>query len=138
MAFRRKYKFNWLDHLYYTGKDVAVWSVWFYFEFVFCIVPLLLLLCCVGAMLIRQTANVALIYISIYAACALAVVLYLKRWLKMHRFTAQRESAYFRRYPQRKHYKPPFVLTIVAFLLSSMSGGFIIYLILRWAYSSNI
>lgn len=135
---RCKYNFNWLDHLYYTGKDVAVWSVWFYFEFVFCIVPLLLLLCCVGAMLIRQTANVALIHISIYAACALAVVLYLKRWLKMHRFTPQRESAYFRRYPQRKHYKPPFVLTIVAFLLSSMSGGFLIYLILRWADSPNI
>lgn len=84
MAFRRKYKFNWIDHLYYTGKDVAVWSVWFYFEFFFVLVPLLLVLCCVGAMLIRQTANVALIHISIYAACALAVVLYSEFSLKKY------------------------------------------------------
>ena len=138
MAQRRKYKFNWIDHLYYTGKDVAVWSVWFYFEFFFISVPLLLLLLCVGVMLIKQTANATLIHISTYASCALAVVLYSKRWLKIHRFTPQRERAYFRRYPQRKHYRTPFIITISAFLMTGLLGGFLIYMVLRWADNSNI
>lgn len=138
MAQRRKYKFNWIDHLYYTGKDVAVWSVWFYFESFFVLVPLVLLLLCVGVILIKQTANAALIQISICAACALAVVLYSKRWLKIHRFTPQRERAYFRRYPQRKHYRTHFIITIGAFLMFPMLGGFLIYMVLRWADISNI
>lgn len=138
MAQRHKYKFNWIDHLYYTGKDVAVWSVWFYFESFFVLVPLVLLLLCVGVMLIKQTANAALIHISIYAACALAVVLYSKRWLKIHRFTPERERAYFRCYPQRKHYRTPFIITIGAYLMTSMLGGFLIYYILQWADKSII
>lgn len=138
MAQRRKYKFNWLDHLYYTGKDVAVWSVCFYFESFIVLVPLVLLSLCVGVMVIKQTANAALIHISIYAACALAVVLYSKRWLKIHRFTQQRERAYFRRYPQRKHYRTPVIITIGAFLMTGLLGGFLIYQILRWADISNI
>lgn len=138
MAQRRKYRFNWIDHLYYTGKDVAVWSVWFYFESFFVLVPLVLLLLCVGVMLIKQTANAALIHISIYAACALAVVLYSKRWLKIHRFTPERERAYFRCYPQRKHYRTPFIITIGAYLMTSMLGGFLIYYILQWADKSII
>lgn len=138
MAQRRKYRFNWIDHLYYTGKEVARWSVWFYFESFFVLVPLVLLLLCVGVMLIKQTVNTALIYISIYAACALAVVLYSKRWLKIHRFTQQRERAYFRRYPQRKHYRTPFIITIGAFLMTGLLGGFLIYMVLRWAETSNI
>lgn len=139
MAFQRKYRFNWIDHLYYTTcKEMARWSVWFYFESLFVLVPLVLLLLCVGVMLIKQTANAALIHISIYAACALAVVLYSKRWLKIHRFTPQRERAYFRRYPQRKHYRTPFIITIGAFLMTGLLGGFLIYLVLRWADSPNI
>lgn len=139
MAFQRKYRFNWIDHLYYTtGKEMPRWSVWFYFESFFVLVPLVLLLLCVGVMLIKQTVNAALIHISIYAACALAVVLYSKRWLKIHRFTPQRERAYFRRYPQRKHYKTPFIITIGAYLMTGLLGGFLIYLVLRWADSSNI
>lgn len=134
---RRKYKFNWLDHLYYMGNDVVVWSVWFYFELFFVGVPLLLLLLCVGVMVIKQTVNAPLIYISIYAACALAVVLYSKRWLKIHRFTPERERAYFRCYPQRKHYRTPFI-TIGAYLMTSMLGGFLIYYILQWAGKSVI
>lgn len=139
MAFQRKHKFNWLDHLYYMGKGgPAVWSMWFYVECFFVLPPLIVLLLCTVVMVREQTVNTVLVILSICAACALAVVLYSKRWLKTHRFTPQRERAYFRRYPQRKHYRPPFILTTGAFLLSSMSGGFLIYLILRWADSFNI
>ena len=138
MAFQRKYKFNWLDHLHYMGNDVVVWSVWFYFELFFVGVPLLLLLLCVGVMVIKQTVNASLIYISIYAACTIAIVFNSKRWLKIHRFTPQRECAYFRCYPQRKYYRTPFIITIGAYLMTSMLGGFLIYYILQWADKSVI
>ncbi len=83
MAQRRKYNFNRLDHLYYTGKDgPAQWSMWFYIECFFVLPPLVLLLLCAVVMVREQTVNTVLVILSICAACALAVVLYSKRLLE--------------------------------------------------------
>lgn len=136
MAFQRKHKFNWLDHLYYMGKGgPAVWSMWFYVECFFVLPPLILLLLCTVVMVREQTVNTVLVILSICAACALAVVLYSKRWLKTHRFTPQRERAYFRRYPRRKYYSYPFYIVIIAFLINSLFAGILVFYILRWIVS---
>ena len=139
MAFQRKYKFNWLDHLYYTGKGgPAQWSMWFYIECFFVLPPLVLLLLCTTVMLREQTVNTVLVILSICAACALAVVLSSKRLLGKHRFTPQRERAYFRRYPQRKYYSYPFYIVITAFLTNSIFAGFLAFYILKWIVGSAI
>lgn len=132
MAFKRTYKFNRLDHLYYTGKGgPAVWSMWFYVECFFVLPPLILLLLCTVVMVMEQTINAVLIVLSICAACALAIVLLSKKLLEKHRFTPQRERAYFRRYPRRKYYSYPFFIVILAFLINSIFAGFLIYQILK-------
>lgn len=137
MAFQRKYKYNWLDHLYYTGKGgSAQWSLWFYIEGFFILTPLVLLSLCMIVMVGEQTVNTVLLRTAILAACVLAAVLYSKWLLKKHRFTPERERAYFRRYPQRKYYSYPFYIVIMAFLASGTSGGFLIFYILKWIYSS--
>ena len=139
MVFKRKYKFNWLDHLHYTGKGgPAVWSMWFYIECFFVLPPLVLLLLCTTVMLREQTVNTVLVILSICAACALAVVLSSKRLLGKHRFTPQRERAYFRRYPQRKYYSYPFFIVIIAFQTNSIFAGFLAFYILKCIISSAI
>lgn len=83
MTFKRKYQFNGLDHLYYTGKGgTAVWSMWFYIECFFVLPPLILLLLCTVVMAMEQMVNTVLVISSICAACALAVVLFSKRLLE--------------------------------------------------------
>lgn len=139
MAQRRKYGFNWLDHLYYTGKGgPAQWSMWFYIECFFVLPPLILLLLCAVVMVREQTVNTVLVILSICAACALAVVLFSKRLLEKRRFTPQRERAYFRRYPERKYYSYPFYIVIMAFLTNSIFAGFLVFYILTWISGSAI
>lgn len=134
MAFKRTYKFNRLDHLYYTGKSSpAVWSMWFYVECFFVLPPLILLLLCMVVMVMEQTVNSVLVMLSICAACALAVVLLSKKLLEKRRFTPQRERAYFRHYPRRKYYSYPFFIVILAFLINSIFAGFLIYHIFKRA-----
>ena len=136
MAFKRKYKFNRLDRLYYTGKGgPAVWSMWFYVECFFVLPPLILLLLCTVVMVREQMVNTVLVISSICAACALAVVLFSKRLLEKRRFTPQRERAYFRRYPRRKYYSYPFYIVIIAFLINSLFAGILVFYILRWIVS---
>lgn len=138
MTFKRKYKFNRLDHLYYTGKGgPAVWSMWFYIECFFVLPPLVLLLLCTTVMVREQTVNTVLAILSICGACALAVVLYSKRLLEKRRFHPQRERAYFRRYPRRKYYSYPFFIVIIAFLINSIFGGFLVFYILKWIVGSG-
>lgn len=138
MVFKRKYKFNWLDHLHYTGKGgPAVWSMWFYIECFFVLPPLVLLLLCTVVMVREQTVNTVLVILSICAACALAIVLLSKRLLEKRRFPPQRERAYFRRYPLRKDYSCPFFIVIMAFLTSGTLGGFLIFYILKWIDNST-
>lgn len=132
MAIQRKYKFDWLDHLFYTGKGgPAQWSMWFYLESLCVLTPLLLLLVCTGVMVIEQTVNTAVVMTSVLAAGGLAISLYSNRWLKTHRFTPQRERAYFRRYPGRKHYTYPILIIIMAYLTSSVFAGSLIFFILK-------
>lgn len=139
MAFQRKYKFNWLDRLYYTGKGgPAIWSMWFYVECFFVLPPLILLLLCMVVMVREQTVNAVLVGISICATCALAAILLSKRFLEKHRFTPQRERAYFRRYPGRKNYSYPFFIVIMAFLTNSIFAGFLVFYILKSLVSSAI
>lgn len=139
MAFKRKYKFNRLDHLYYTGKGgPAVWSMWFYIECFFVLPPLILLLLCTVVMAMERMVNTVLVILSILAACALAFVLLSKRLLEKHHFTPQREHAYFRRYPRRKYYSYPFSIVIIAFLINSIFAGFLVFYILKWLVGSAI
>lgn len=138
-AKKRTYKFHRLDHLYYTGKgNPAVWSMWFYIECFFVLPPLILLLLCTVVMAMEQMVNTVLVISSICAACALAVVLFSKRLLEKRRFTPQRERAYFRRYPRRKYYSYPFYIVIIAFLINSIFGGFLVFYILKWLVGSAI
>lgn len=102
MAFQRKYRFNWLDHLYYMGKHAVGLRVWFHLMLVLFLPPLGLLIFCVIYFLSVRTYNEVIIRVSICSICALAVVFYANWLLKKHRFTPQRERAYFRRYPQKK------------------------------------
>lgn len=138
-AKKRIYKFNWLEHLYYADKDgPAVWRMWFYIECFFVLPPLILLLLCTVVMAMEQMVNTVLVISSICAACALAVVLFSKRLLEKRRFTPQRERAYFRRYPRRKYYSYPFYIVIIAFLINSIFGGFLVFYILKWLVGSAI
>ena len=138
-AKKRTYKFNRLDHLYYTGKgNPAIWSMWFYIECFFVLPPLVLLLLCTVVMVREQTVNTVLVILSICAACALAIVLFSKRLLEKRRFTPQRERAYFRRYPRRKYYSYPFFIVIIAFLINSIFAGILIFCILEWIVGSAI
>lgn len=139
MAYKRTYKFNRLDHLYYTGKGgPAVWSMWFYIECFFVLPPLILLLLCLVVMVMEQTVNGVLVILSICAACALAIVLYSKWLLEKRRFTPQCERAYFRCYLGRKNYYYSFFIVIIAFLTNSIFSGFIVFYILKWLVGSAI
>lgn len=102
MVQRRKYKFNGLDHLYYMGKHTFDLGVWFHLMLVLFMPPLTLLILCVICFLSERTYNEVLVRVSICAICALAVIFYANWLLKKHRFTPQRERAYYRRYPQKK------------------------------------
>lgn len=137
MAFKRTYRFNWLDHLYYTGKGCpAQWSVWFYVESFFVSTPLALLILCAVAMLIDQSWNTALICVAICAGCVLAIISYSGWLLRKRRFTPQREKAYFRHYPKRKNYCNT-LISIGAFLTNSLLVGFLIYHLLKWVTTAN-
>lgn len=98
MAYQRKYKFNWLDHLYYMGegRQVDRWPM-----------PFEALL---YSILMWPVALSVIFWVSsdkqniIYTLCIFVVIiLFYERPLKKYWFTPKREKAYFRRYPQRKH-----------------------------------
>ena len=125
MAQRRKYRFNWIDHLHYMGRsswrvhtrwpkplDAVTMSVlWF---------PLCLLIVYRSARL-----EAAMFFI----AC-LIVVAFGSEWLLgKYRFTPECERVYFRRYPQRKHYsvKVLFWIPVVIYLLTMSIACLIAY-----------
>lgn len=136
MAFQRKYKFNWLDHLYYLGKYTAGGvRVWFYLLLVLFAPPLTLLLICLIHILADQKYNATIMQVSIYSTCALAVIFCSNWLLKKRRFTPQRERAYFRRYPERKdvNYKYSLLYCICMGLwsITALWGGYLLCVILR-------
>ena len=68
MAFQRKYKFNWLDHLYYLGKYTAGGvGVWSNLMLALSVLPLTLLLFCLIHILADQKYNAAIMQVSIYS-----------------------------------------------------------------------
>ncbi len=136
MAFQRKYKFNWLDHLYYLGKYTAVGvGVWSNLMLALSVLPLTLLLFCLIHILADQKYNAAIMQVSIYSTCALAVIFCSNWLLKKLRFTPQRERAYFRRYPERKDvnykYSLLYYICMVLLLISALCGGYLFCVILR-------
>lgn len=136
MAFQRKYKFNWLDHLYYLGKYTAVGvGVWSNLMLALSVLPLTLLLFCLIHILADQKYNAAIMQVSIYSTCALAVIFCSNWLLKRLRFTPQRERAYFRRYPERKDvnykYSLLYYICMVLLLISALCGGYLFCVILR-------
>lgn len=135
MAFQRKYKFNWLDHLYYLGKYSVGVRVWFYLLLVLFAPPLTLLLICLIHILADQKYNAIIMQVSIYSTCALAVIFCSNWLLKKLRFTPQRERAYFRRYPERKdvNYKYSLLYCICMGLwsITALWGGYLLCVILR-------
>lgn len=136
MAFQRKYKFNWLDHLYYLGKYTAVGvGVWSNLMLALSVLPLTLLLFCLIHILADQKYNAAIMQVSINSTCALAVIFCSNWLLKKLRFTPQRERAYFRRYPERKDvnykYSLLYYICMVLLLISALCGGYLFCVILR-------
>lgn len=94
---RRKYKFNWLDRLYYMGVNYgpARWPM-----------PFEALL---YSILMWPVALSVIFWVSsdkqkiFYTLCIICVIISLYDWpLEKYHFTPEREQAYFRRYPQRR------------------------------------
>ena len=136
MAFQRKYKFNWLDHLYYLGKYTAVgMGVWCNLMLALSMLPLTLFLICLIHILADQKYNATIMQVSIYSTCALAVIFCSNWLLKKLRFTPQRERAYFRRYPERKdvNYKWSLLyrVNMGLWLITSLCSGYLFCVILR-------
>lgn len=96
-AKKRTYKFNRFDHLYYMGVNYgpARWPMPFD--------------ALVGSILMWPFVFflIALKDEQIFFFCTLCIfviiTLFYERPLKKYWFTPERERAYFRRYPQRKH-----------------------------------
>lgn len=96
MAQRRKYKFNWLDRLYYMGVnyvpdrwpmpfEALIYSILMWpFEFI---------------LIASRDEQTFFCTLGIFVV----ILLFYERPLKKYWFTPKREKAYFRRYPQRKH-----------------------------------
>lgn len=136
MAFQRKYKFNWLDHLYYLGKYTAGGvEVWCNLMLALSMLPLTLLQFCLIHILADQKYNATIMQVSIYSTCALAVIFCSNWLLKKLRYTPQRERAYFRRYPERKDvnykYSLLYRVNMGLWLIISLCGGYLFCVILR-------
>lgn len=96
MAQQRKYKFNWLDHLYYMGVNYgpARWPMPFE-----ALVGSILLWPFVFILIASRDEQKLFCTLCIFVI----IILFYERPLKKYWFTPERERAYFRRYPRRKH-----------------------------------
>lgn len=93
---RRKYKFNWLDRLYYMGVNYgpARWPMPFE-----ALVYSVLMWPFVFILIASRNEQTLFCTLGIF----IVILLFYERPLKKCWFTPERERAYFRRYPQRKH-----------------------------------
>lgn len=93
---RRKYKFNWLDRLYYMGVNYgpARWPMPFE-----ALVYSVLMWPFVFILIASKNEQTLFYTLGIF----IVILLFYERPLKKYWFTPERERAYFRRYPQRKH-----------------------------------
>ena len=100
MAFKRKYKFSIIDHLYYAGRIRRIHNRWSMpldaiFLWVFAVVPSLIIirfLYWVIPLWLPSALSVGLVWA--------AVEVYSK--IEKKYFTKARERAYYRLYPERK------------------------------------
>ena len=93
---RRKYKFNWLDHLHYMGANCGPTRWPKPFEALVCSV---LMWPFVFILIASRNEQTLFCTLGIF----IVILLFYERPLKKYWFTPERERAYFRRYPQRKH-----------------------------------
>ncbi len=130
MAHQRKYKFNWLDHLYYIGRGSdqvpLEWS-W--------LTPFYTL---VNSILMWPMAFYIILWHSsdqpktIYTLCIVLVIILFYGWpLEKYHFTPEREQVYFRRYPQMRQISVKVMpwLPITILLTNIAILWFIIYLL---------
>ena len=121
---RCKYKFNWLDHLYYMGVNYgpARWPM-----------PFDALL---YSILMWPVALSVIFWVSsdkrkiFYTLCIFVVILlFYERPLKKYWFTPERERAYFRSYPQRKHISANILwwLSLTIYLTNIVILGLVLY-----------
>ncbi len=120
--FRRKYKFNALDHIYYMGRDT--WRLplrWWPTPLQAVVIAVFVTPMTFLAAFIEGVAGTALF------VAALAVFIGFEWPLERYRFTPERERAYFRRYPERKRYRPwlLFLTGATTFIASMMFWGFV-------------
>ncbi len=95
-AKKRTYKFNWLDHVYYMGVNYgpARWPMPFE-----ALVYSVLMWPFVFILIASKNEQTLFYTLGIF----IVILLFYERPLKKCWFTPERERAYFRRYPQRKH-----------------------------------
>lgn len=101
MAHRRKYKFNWLDHLYYfgMGNDEMPLNWRHLTPFYVSVNSILIWPVAFSVILWHESDPLK----SIYTFGIFCVIISLYDWpLKKYHFTPEREQAYFRQYPQRR------------------------------------
>ena len=119
MAFKRKYKFSIIDHLYYAGRIRRIHNRWSMpldaiFLWVFAVVPSLLIirfLYWVIPLWLPSALSVGLVWA--------AVEVYSK--IEKKYFTKARERAYYRLYPERKdknHFWLQLLLPLGLFLIN--------------------
>ena len=124
-ANRRKYKFNVIAYLWYMGKDswrvpLRRWPSPFE-ALANCLIIIPLIFCgfYFGAIYPQYSKY---IFIS-FVIGAFATSFSCDFLLKKYRFTEERERAYFRRYPERKHYSIkmlfwfPFIIMVMSFII---------------------
>ena len=135
-AKRRKYKFNVIDYLWYMGKDswrvpLSRWPS--PFEAVansLIVFPMLMGGFILGSM--SSKYGVA-IFISFFIGMFIMMFSY-NGFLKKHRFTPERERAYFRRYPERKHYsiRTLFWFPVTVYVVYLIIFGTVFFYFLNW------
>lgn len=96
MAQRHKYKFNWLDRLYYMGVNYgpARWPMPFE-----ALLYSILMWPFVFILIASRDEQTFFCTLGIFVV----ILLFYERPLKKYWFTPERERAYFRSHPQRKH-----------------------------------
>lgn len=125
MAQRRKYKFNWLDHLYYMGVNYGSTRLPMPFD---ALVYSVLMWPMMFSIIFWASDDVQeIICMTLY----FVVILFYDWPLRKFRFTHERERAYFRRYPQRKEHSVilHFWLPITIYLANIAILFFLAYLL---------
>ena len=122
MAFKRKYKFNWLDYLYYMGVNYgpARWPM--PFEALVCSV---LMWPFVFILIASRNEQTLFCTLGIF----IVILLFYERPLKKYWFTPERERAYFRSHPQRKHISANTLwwLSLTIYLTNIVILGLVLY-----------